>query len=190
MAENRNDDEAWNPTGRQLRADGSMTSEVKPVEAPVEKPLPSLPSSELPRLDSLSTGDLVLDRPAPASRVPFVEPGAYRPEVIPTRSSPTKWVLMLVALAALALAAFALVPGLQRKLPLPMRTPGSLVIDSEPSGATVKIAGKQVGQTPWAGDNLWIGEVKYEISAAGHKPRWGTFQGGDAVKLNVKLSKK
>ena len=26
-----------------------------------------------------------------------------------------------------------------------------------------------VGQTPWAAENLWGGEVKYEISAAGYR---------------------
>ena len=190
MADQPSDDEEWKPPQRQLRPDGRMTGDlptapdVPPGQSPASNP------HGLPSLEALTTKDLVLDTLKPGSRPAYVEPGAYRPIVIPNRSGPVKWILVLLALGAAAVALFVFVPGLQRKLQLPGGTKGTLVIYSEPSGATVKIAGKVVGETPWASDNLWGGEVKYEISAGGYKSNWGTFHGGEEVKLNVKLSKK
>lgn len=193
MAENRDDEEdssSWRPPERQLRPDGRMTGDLP--RAP-DVPLGQAPAPNphgLPTLEALTTQDLVLDKLKPGSRPQYVEPGAYRPVALPNRSGPVKWIFLLLALGAVAVAAFVLFPNLQRKLPLPTGAKGTLVIYSEPSGATVKIAGKRVGETPWAGDNLWGGEVKYELSAGGYKSNWGTFHGGEEVKLNVKLTKK
>lgn len=191
MADPKDDEPDWKPPERQLRPDGRMTGDLpKGPEIQLEGISPTPNKAGLPSLDALTTSDLVLDTLKPAARPAYVEPGAYRPIAVPDRSSPLKWVLLLVVLGIAALAAFMLVPGLQRKLPLPAGTKGTLVIYSEPSGATVKIAGKSVGETPWASDNLWGGEVKYEILASGYKPHWGTFRGGEDVKLNVTLTKK
>lgn len=192
MAQNPDDNEDWKPPERQLRTDGRLTGDLPKAgpELPVEAAHAPPDRSGLPSLDALTTSDLVLDTLKPGARPHYVEPGAYRPVVLPNRSGPVKWILLLVALGAIAVAVFTLFPGLVRRLPLPTATKGTLVIYSEPSGATVKIAGKVVGETPWAADNLWGGEVKYEISAGGYKSNWGTFRGGDNVKLNVKLTKK
>ncbi|GEM_PF-1964089 len=195
MADKRKDEEDWSPPERQLRADGRLTGDL-PKQGPtaVESIAQPQGSSALPTLEALTTSELVLDLDKPgAARPQYVEPGPYREVVVPSRSGPLKWILLLGVLGLAALAAFAFVPGLQRKLSLPNSRgtlKGALVIYSEPSGATVRIAGKSVGETPWAGDNLWGGEVKYEISANGYKPSWGTFHGGSDVKLNVKLSRK
>ncbi len=194
MADKKNDEEEWNPSGPQLRADGRLTGDL-PKQAPngAVESIAQPPASTLPTLDALTTSELVLDVGKPgAVRPQYVEPGPYREAVVPSRSGPLKWILLLGVLGLAALAAFAFVPGLQRKLALPTSGTGkgALVIYSEPSGATVRIAGKSVGETPWAGDNLWGGEVKYEISANGYQPGWGTFQGGADVKLNVKLKRK
>ncbi len=192
MADTGNDDEdsnAWKPA-RQLGPDGRVTGEV-PIAGVVGETQPTEANpSGLPSLDALSTGELVLDTHKPGSRRAHFEPRAYRPLVVPDSRRPTRWMLILLALGTLALAAFALIPDLQRRLPLPLGTTGLLIINSEPSGATVKIAGNAVGQTPWAGDNLWGGEVRYEISAGGYRAHWGTFAGGQDVKLNVRLTKK
>ena len=133
----------------------------------------------------------MLDKGKPG-RPQYVDPAPYRPidDASPSRGKAVKWIIALVLLGAGALAVFALVPGLQRQLPVPSPTRGMLIIYSDPSGATVKIAGKSVGATPWAADNLWSGEVKYEISANGYKSKWGTFRGGEDVKLDVTLSRK
>ena len=191
MADPKDDEPDWKPPERQLRPDGRMTGDLpKGPELQLEGISPTPNKAGLPSLDALTTSDLVLDTLKPAARPAYVEPDAYRPIAVPDRSSPLKWVLLLVVLGVAALATFMLVPGLQRKLPLPAGTKGTLVIYSEPSGATVKIAGKSVGETPWASDNLWAGEVKYEILAGGYKPQWGTFRGGEDVKLNVTLTKR
>ncbi len=184
------DTSGWKPPGRQLRIDGRVTGDlpVAPQPAAVPEP-PAADPSGLPSLDALTTSELVLDR-SRSGKPGYVEPGPYRDLVVPSRGRPWKWVLLLMVLAGAALATFVLFPGLQRRLPLPVATKGTLIIHSEPSGATVKIAGQVVGQTPWAADNLWGGEVKYELSANGYKSKWGTFRGGDNVQLSVKLSKK
>jgi hypothetical protein len=193
MAPDDDDESSWKPPPKQLRIDGRVTGDI-PAAAP-PPPAPAAPPppgpSGLPSLDALTTGELVLDKGKPG-RPQYLEPGPYRPvDVVPaSRRRAVKWIIGLVLAGAAALAVFALVPGIQRQLPLPTPTKGMLIIYSEPSGAAVRIAGKPVGNTPWAADNLWSGEVKYEISANGYKSKWGTFRGGEDVKLDVTLSKK
>lgn len=180
------DDDDWKGAGRQLRADGRMTGDL-PKQAPAA-PKPPTGAFAPPKLEALTTADLVLDKKS--AKPGYVEPGPYRDTVLPSRAGAWKWLLLLVGLGAAALAAFAFIPGLQRSLSLPATTRGTVFISSEPEGATLKIAGQEVGQTPWAGDNLWTGEVKYELSAPGHKSRWGTFRGHEDVKLSLKLARK
>lgn len=194
MAPPDDDDESsWKPPERQLRIDGRFTGDI-PAAAPPAEPTPAPAKADpsgLPSLEALTTGELVLDTQKPG-RPQYVPPPLYRePEAVaPGRGAAIKWIVVLVGLGLATVAAFLLVPGIQRQLPLPAPTRGALVIYSEPSGATVKIAGKVVGETPWAADNLWQGEVKYEISAAGYQSKWGTFRGGEDAKLEVTLSKK
>ncbi len=66
----------------------------------------------------------------------------------------------------------------------------SVLITSEPPGATLKIGEEIVGKTPWAGSNIWNGEVDYELSLPGRKTRRGTFLGGRNVELSATLPKK
>lgn len=188
------DESSWKPPPKQLRLDGRVTGDI-PAATPAPQPVAAPPKpgpSGLPSLEALTTGELVLDKEKPGRPPQYVEPAPYRPIDVapPSRGRAIRWIVGLLLLGAGVFAAFALFPGLQRQLPLPTPTRGTLIIYSEPSGATVKIAGKTVGETPWAADNLYAGEVKYEISANGYKSRWGTFRGGENVKLDVTLSRK
>jgi PEGA domain len=64
-----------------------------------------------------------------------------------------------------------------------------LVISSEPSGATVRIAGEKVGVTPWAGDNVWEGATAVELQLPGYQPWKGSIRGGEEAHLNARLTK-
>ena len=93
-----------------------------------------------------------------------------------------------VLCTAVAIGTFAL-PGKYAGRDLTMTVP-DVFVSSEPRGATLRIGDNQVGITPWAGSNVWTGEVTWELTAAGYQKIRGTFKGGEPVKLNVKLQKK
>lgn len=64
-----------------------------------------------------------------------------------------------------------------------------IIISSTPSGATILIGGKAVGETPWAGENLWRGETPVVLKLAGYQPWQGKLQGGKPVTLDIRLKK-
>jgi hypothetical protein len=64
-----------------------------------------------------------------------------------------------------------------------------VVISSEPSGATVRIAGQKVGVTPWAGDNIWGGATEVVVDLPGYKPWKASIRGGEEAHLNARLTK-
>jgi serine/threonine-protein kinase len=67
----------------------------------------------------------------------------------------------------------------------------TLLVLSEPSGATVLIAGTEVGVTPWAGDNVWPREpLRIEVRKAGYKPWQGVALGGTQATLEASLRRK
>ena len=67
----------------------------------------------------------------------------------------------------------------------------SLVVLSEPSGATVLVGGTEVGVTPWAGDNVWPAEpLKIEVRKAGYRPWVGMTVGGKQATLDASLKKR
>lgn len=72
----------------------------------------------------------------------------------------------------------------------PAMTAKLLVIDSEPSGAQVRISGQPVGTTPLAVDNVWPpGEVPVELRLEGYK-RWsGHFRGREGERLEIILQR-
>ena len=61
-----------------------------------------------------------------------------------------------------------------------MGTPApSLLVLSEPSGATVLVGGAEVGKTPWAGDNVWPkGPLRIEVRKPGYRSWETTVEGG------------
>jgi PEGA domain len=67
----------------------------------------------------------------------------------------------------------------------------TLLVLSDPSGATVLIAGTEVGVTPWAGDNVWPKEpLKIEVRKAGYKPWVGMTMGGQQATLEANLKRR
>jgi len=64
---------------------------------------------------------------------------------------------------------------------------GTLSIVSTPAGATLTIAGQEVGTTPYFTDNTWAGEVAFQVSKPGYRTAEGTFQGGREQRQEVAL---
>ena len=67
---------------------------------------------------------------------------------------------------------------------------GVLRVTTVPSGATVTIAGTEVGRTPYFSDNQWFGVVTIALSLPGYRNWSGTFEGGRDVKVEVALVRK
>lgn len=67
---------------------------------------------------------------------------------------------------------------------------GLLSVTSVPSGASVIVAGKEVGQTPFFSDNRWNGSVAVELVLPGFRTWAGTFEGGRDAKIDAKLVRK
>jgi serine/threonine-protein kinase len=66
-----------------------------------------------------------------------------------------------------------------------------LVVDSEPSGAQVKVSGSPIGTTPLAVDNRYPeGTIPIEISRAGYRTWKGTFQGGGPAVVRATLRRR
>ncbi len=67
----------------------------------------------------------------------------------------------------------------------------TLLVLSEPSGATVLVGGTEVGITPWAGDNVWPREpLRVEVRKAGYRPWVGLTMGGQQATLEANLRRR
>ncbi|MDP1825743.1 MAG: PEGA domain-containing protein [Archangium sp.] len=64
-----------------------------------------------------------------------------------------------------------------------------IIISSTPTGATIIIGGKTVGETPWAGENVWRGETTLVLKLAGYQPWQGKLRGGKPATLDIRLKK-
>lgn len=64
-----------------------------------------------------------------------------------------------------------------------------LLISSTPAGATILIGGKAIGETPWAGENLWRGETALVLQLPGYRPWEGKLKGGQPQTLDIRLRK-
>lgn len=97
------------------------------------------------------------------------------------------WLLLLLLGATLA-AAWLLVRGVRfganDGAPI-------VLIDSEPSGAGVRVDGRQMGDTPIVFQNRYPNRpIPLELRRRGYKPWRGTFPGGEEVKRTIKLEKR
>ena len=64
-----------------------------------------------------------------------------------------------------------------------------LIVSSTPTGATILIGGKAVGETPWAGENKWRGETPIVLTLGGYQPWKGKLKGGQPLTLDIRLKK-
>ena len=181
----------WREPGKSLTLEGRVTGE-RPVKAEPPAPAPAAPSTapgELPSLAALNTSELELVRdPTARGDGAWQEPLPYRDAPpIRSRRMPLSIIALLVLLAGGGLAALWKFPRLARNLPVAATDRGALVISSEPSGADLFINGTSMGRTPWAADNTWGGEVKWEIRLKGYRTARGTFKGGEAQHLEPTL---
>jgi len=129
-----------------------------------------------------------LELAARPGRPRYEPPQPYRP-VRPPGPSLWPWVLVALIIGGIfALRQQRVRDQLTALNVLPSRAPKPMVVMSTPSGATLKIDGTRVGETPWAGDNHWHGAgVPYELSAEGYVPLKGTFEGDRELTLDVTL---
>lgn len=162
---------------------------------------------------------VVSDRPAPVELAEIRPPpmasdyAPPRPGLRPHFGSPDinwgKWILRAALLAVVAAGAWVVVTGKipLGKLSLDLLRTGSkkedvaekregtpaptLLVLSDPSGATVLVAGSEVGVTPWAGDNVWPKEpLKIEVRKAGYRPWVGMTMGGQQATMEANLRKR
>jgi hypothetical protein len=68
----------------------------------------------------------------------------------------------------------------------------TLLVLSDPAGATVLVNGTEVGVTPWAGDNVWPKKepVRVEVRKAGYKTWSGVTMGGQQATLEANLHRR
>ena len=152
----------------------------------------------------------VADRPTPVELAETRPPPmssdyvAPRAEKAPRFGSPDipwgKWLLRVALLGVVVAGGWVVVTG---KIPLGQVLAGpsalgikkeevtekregtpapTLLILSDPSGATVLVAGTEVGVTPWAGDNVWPSKepLRVEVRKAGLQALGGAHPGWEA----------
>lgn len=198
------DDELPGEPGLALRADGNLTGEHQ-VPKDSHPPPPKTPPPRIeplsstqkfrdqPRLEALTTGDLELVK-RPVSSGTYEEP-VYRAPAPPKGRSRKGPVLIIVALLVLAVGALLAAyrfPALGHALPVTLPAPSrhQLVVLSDPEGAKVKVGETVVGETPWAGDNVWTGKTELTLSLPGYAPWKTTINGGDDVTVDATLKKR
>jgi hypothetical protein len=64
-----------------------------------------------------------------------------------------------------------------------------IIISSTPTGATIIIGTKEVGQTPWAGENRWVGQTPVTLKLGGYKTWVGKLEGGEPQTLDITLKR-
>lgn len=175
--------------GTSLSADGKLEGRLNRIEGEGGPP----PVEPAPVLE--------LAEKAPARPEPLQE--GYRAPL----PQPGRRLAVRILIAALAVGGVLLAAGLLSSRPRPGQAPDRVrtntpldsllaggekrpvIISSEPAGATVRIAGQVVGVTPWAGDNLWVGDAPVVLELPGFKDWKGTLKGGEEVHLNARLTK-
>lgn len=162
----------FHPNGPALDVDGNLVNRLARVEP---RGVPSPPPREAP---------LELPKPPKPSPSRYAVPAeTYRQEPVARRSPVAVWIFGIALALGVALLAAVLVVPMSAWLPavrsfltsnaflegVVSLDRATVVVTSEPPGATVRIAGQVVGTTPWAGDNLW-GDTTITVELPGHVP--------------------
>lgn len=106
------------------------------------------------------------------------------------RSSSGVPVLGVLAFIALVVGALYLWGPLRRTFidALPNDATPLLLIESEPSGASILVDGREIGTTPFSGDNLYPDrEIPFELRMKGYQSWKGTFRGAQDDRVDVDL---
>jgi PEGA domain len=175
--------------GPALDREGNLTGRIQRLELPgsppglgeVEAPLEL---QERPRLEKTLPVERFREAPVLPSR---------------RRGLLLALVAALLAVGLFVAAIFTLRPGGPRPEPTVRSTSElqgllaphhvTVVVSSEPDGATVRIAGQVVGTTPWAGDNLW-GEAEVLVSLPGYAPWRGRLGRSGDQRLSASLKRR
>ncbi|MDX2010457.1 MAG: protein kinase [Myxococcaceae bacterium] len=177
------DSEGFEPAGA-LAADGQLERFAAIQPGPgVAAPLPKQAADDglAPFLTPISVATHTPAEPAP-QRALAIEPSVATASVPPLthevasapRSRPGLGLAIVGVLAIVAVVAIAGVVG-TRAAPAES---GALVIDSRPPGATVWLDGEDVGQTPWAGQNVGPGQRRITLKLRGYADALLELDGG------------
>ena len=144
--------------------------------------------------------------PPPEPELELAKPTIKPMEEIPPEPAPqpkkSRAVLIIAVLIGVGVAVLAGALLIKPDLPIPdgvrdsdlfhsmNAAKGQVIITSEPMGAAVFIGDSQVGVTPWAADNRWVGDVKVRLVAKGYAPFNTSFAGGKDQTLEVDLKKR
>jgi hypothetical protein len=167
--------------------EGEPAFELQPLAQPLSSPVsaPAAPAS-----------GLELDEKALAHALgPQESSGYVRQAAAEFAAVKRRRIRMMIALPLIAVAlcvggffAYPLVsPYLSTQLG--SRAPaGVLRVDSDPSGATVKVGAEVLGETPYIGDNdLPKGQYALRVELPGYEPASVEIAGGASARVNVKL---
>lgn len=191
------DDELFQ--GPSIDADGRLEGRFQNVELPPPEPPPPAAApaqEESPELD-------LSHRPVVEERVENFRPDMPPPPAEAKRSGALKLFVGFMLLGGLALGAFVyfrphlgslgMEDGVRSGNWFDTVTAGTevppIIISSTPTGANITINDKPVGQTPWAGDNRWVGQPTVTIQLPGYKTWEGKLQGGEPQTLDITLKK-
>jgi hypothetical protein len=186
----------WKPSGPELDPSGKLVGEAKRtvVARPVKaEPSPAVPSVESPTPGSQRSGWSETASPPVPEAAPY-EDEAPAPKRSRAPVGAMVGVLVLLGLGgAMVWYGQSVIKSVTSKLSARLPTPPAqmLSVSSEPSGATVRINGSTVGQTPLFMDNLYPAdrEAKVEIVLKGHRTWTGTLRGGEPVHIEADLVK-
>jgi serine/threonine-protein kinase len=181
------DDEAegdhWQPSGTSLRMDGGLEI-LPPPQASRGEPPPVEPTER--GLKSLASATELELEQVPRPVAPDSDPEALSDFELPERPRTGRWPVV----AAFFLGLLLLAGGLAWRFanpPAPAKA--YLYLDSEPPGATVRINGEEIGQTPLVQENLYPpgATIQIELRLKGYRSVKSSFRGGEPVTLRFEL---
>lgn len=180
--------------GPAMDADGRIELSSLPKPAwPASRPRPAMAAA------SLELDPAAVEHAFGPSREPSPELPA--PETSPRRARSLGRALALAlasaaAAGAIGVGAFAMRDRLPSWLQLPPAHPGAygkamLRIESEPSGATVRVGDEELGVTPYLADNDYPeGNNAVTVELRGYQPYRGSFPGGRDFTVRASLKRR